>query len=467
MNSLIEYLLSFIPKNINKPKPPPTQQEIDNDILNKYISNTERCIHITIPDCIKQIIHKFIPSYTAYAIGRNKFGHFGLCHNEPIDEFIPLPQLSKIISSSSNIYGNNERIIIKNLHKEIFASGNNYFGELGIPITNECSYNFKKLQIPFTDNTDQVDIISEGVLNEITFITTVNNKIFCCGRGINYNNNAQSSWDEFPSYFLNDKTDKIIDIKCSYKHVLFLTKFGKVWSFGDNDLGQCGQSSLMIHFDKPVLIICLPECIKKINVGQWHNLALDKNGKLWVFGSNHCGQLGFHSFDNNLDEFEHNGYMDEDDYGVVFQPQLNPWLDDINIIDIECGAQHSLCIDENGNCYTFGNNQLGQIGNYQIGPSVFRPYKVEDIDKVIQGKCGWNHNVLLTENNDVICFGSNSFKQSSPLLFDEEEITKVTEPHILCKEMELRLMNGVNDEIDYVFAESFSTMVIVKNKICY
>jgi alpha-tubulin suppressor-like RCC1 family protein len=76
-----------------------------------------------------------------------------------------------------------------------------------------------------------------------------------------------------------------------------------------------------------------------------HIIALTFFGKVYSWGKNNYGVLG-------------NGMLDEE----ILEPKLNNFLNDLNIIDIACGAQHSLVLTSNGDVYAWGWNKYGQTG---------------------------------------------------------------------------------------------------------
>lgn len=83
--------------------------------------------------------------------------------------------------------------------------------------------------------------------------------------------------------------------------------------------------------------------IKKIDCGAEYTMALDKNGKLFVFGSNSYGQLGILGRLNKVNE----------PHQVLSS----------SVADFACGEEHSAFIDENGNVYTWGYGCDGQLGH--------------------------------------------------------------------------------------------------------
>eukprot|EP01083_Nonionella_stella_P293973 999567_1 len=103
----------------------------------------------------------------------------------------------------------------------------------------------------------------------------------------------------------------------------------------------------------------------------------------------------------------------------------------IKCIDIGCGANHSLCITKNGECYPWGHNTFGNLGNGQhsdFGAGITTPYKL-NINKCFNKcRCGSNHNVLLTECNELVVFGDNRSHQCS--IVNEKQFES---PYILKK----------------------------------
>jgi len=91
----------------------------------------------------------------------------------------------------------------------------------------------------------------------------------------------------------------VIKIECGAYHSLLLDIDGNVHSFGYNGCGQLGFGQL-VPFEQdrafaPALIACFSEKrvkIQQIACGFQHNLALDTEGKVWSWGYNGEGQCG-------------------------------------------------------------------------------------------------------------------------------------------------------------------------------
>ncbi|KAI1207715.1 RCC1/BLIP-II [Annulohypoxylon truncatum] len=99
--------------------------------------------------------------------------------------------------------------------------------------------------------------------------------------------------------------ERIVDISSGLDHALLLTSRGRVFSAASStsnfpSLGQMGIPGLTWTtrpkgpYDEPQEILGLKGFkIAKVAAGDYHSLALDTDGRVFVFGDNTSGQLGF------------------------------------------------------------------------------------------------------------------------------------------------------------------------------
>lgn len=169
-----------------------------------------------------------------------------------------------------------------------------------------------------------------------------------------------------------------------------------------------------------------------------HHVIIDKEFNLWGFGENHFGQLGVgdkqdkHSpvklpaFDDSISSIiQVSGILhtlfldDQDDVWVSGMSGLDGILmTDVpvrvngakNIVKIAAGSYHDLLLDKNGNVFSFGNNNLFQLGT---GDREYRnaPTRIENIPKISDISCGPHHSILIDCDGNCWSFGSNSFGQ--------------------------------------------------------
>ena len=81
------------------------------------------------------------------------------------------------------------------------------------------------------------------------------------------------------------------------------------------------------------------------------------------------------------------------------------------VISISCGGLHSLALTENGNVYSWGHNEYGQLGrncgeeNHSSYPKLIELYEEIFFDSIA---CGPLHSLLLSRNIDIYVFRNNS-----------------------------------------------------------
>jgi len=292
---------------------------------------------------------------------------------------------------------------------------------------------------------------------------------------------------------------RVVDIQCGFNHILFLTDVGHVLSCGDNLGGQCGVEHAR-YISTPTQIDFGDAKIRCVAAGKLHSMFVDDSGKLWTCGYNYCGQLGIglceglqdaasevshfvttqdaadisatthvscrhDAANNNSGVFEMIDSDDESDVDsetdskqlTLYSPTKNSFFDDVRISFVRCGSFHSLVVTANGEAYTFGHNGYGNLGNNKVsewGSGDLHPHRVAIPGKVINGACGWNHNVVLTEEHEIFTFGDNGKQQCSKMC----QTRVVKNPTKLSKYDEF----GVHENcfVDFVTASKQHTLII-------
>ena len=170
---------------------------------------------------------------------------------------------------------------------------------------------------------------------------------------------------------------------------------------GSGENNQLGYSDYLFK-SKPTEITSLfslniGEIITFISCGDDFNVALTNNNRVLSFGKNIDGQLGVSSNEKNqlVYDITNRFSLQEGDY----------------IIDIKCGASHTLALSNNGYVYCFGSNKFGQLGieGFDI---IDTPTRIESItDNVISISVGRFSSYVLTNQSQLYGFGSNSHGQ--------------------------------------------------------
>jgi alpha-tubulin suppressor-like RCC1 family protein len=185
-----------------------------------------------------------------------------------------------------------------------------------------------------------------------------------------------------------------------------LTTAGELFSWGANDSGRLGHGD---ENDRLLPTLCKPlqgHKVVQVAMGSTHTLCLEDNGSLWGFGGNKFGQLGC----GNLDEKK-------------IKPFVIPFWKDKKIKHIACGSWHSCVILEDGSVWTFGRGEDGQLGlgdlNVRESPTVLDTLHGQ---VAISSALGSWHSLVLLENGDLFSFGSQNYGQLGHNLISKEPL---------------------------------------------
>jgi hypothetical protein len=147
------------------------------------------------------------------------------------------------------------------------------------------------------------------------------------------------------------------------------------------------------------LLRCLQELpVKLLTCGYEHVVALSAAGKIFTWGIGSAGCLGH----NNHENYE--------------QPEAINFVFNETFTWVECGGYHTLAINENGQVWAWGRNDVGQcavdskhLNQDDIGKVALRPFrvKVEGIGKVTSVACGEAHSLFLNDQQKVFSAGWN------------------------------------------------------------
>ena len=134
-------------------------------------------------------------------------------------------------------------------------------------------------------------------------------------------------------------------------HTAAIKNNGTLWTWGENsggdeegdENGQLGDNT-SVNKSSPVQTVCGGTDWKSVSCGERFTAAIKNNGTLWTWGENNNGQLGDETSDNKSSP-------------VQTICGGTDWK------QISCGDNHMLAIKNNGTCWTWGENNNGQLGD--------------------------------------------------------------------------------------------------------
>ena len=240
-----------------------------------------------------------------------------------------------------------------------------------------------------------------------------------------------------------------------YTHTLAVAKSGRVYIWGDSaDNGVLGIDK-DYETKVPMKIKNLSN-ITSVAAGAMFSLALDKNGKIYGWGTNYYGQLALperksyftptkiessHTFskivactwsagaidtDGDVYTWGQNvrGVLGHGDYSGDDQDYSNTptKVEGLkNIIKLSGAGAHMLALDKDGNVYSWGENYKGEIGDGTTNTAI-SPKKL-NLSNVIDIATGDEFSLALTKDGKLYGWGDNTDS-----LITEQNITKVLTP---------------------------------------
>lgn len=299
-----------------------------------------------------------------YACGNNRYGQLGLKSTSLINKFQKLDY-----QELKNIYPGEHHTIFLKQDGTALACGNNQYGQLGVG-----------------DRENRIEP-AKVLLDDITDVSFAGcYTIFRQSNGLYSISGASPEENYIRNYPVKDSNLSVI-IENDFNSFI-RTKDNPVdgiYITGKNTYGELGNMTT----NPQLLFIKMPEYegmenIKKIVVGGEHVVYLTKEGSVFTVGSNDKYQLGYKSPRDQMST-----------------PSI---LDLSNIVDVAAGYEHTLVLDNKGNVYGFGSNQDGQLG---AGDRDYIEIPTKLMSEVMKIYCGEFNTFIIKTNGTILVAGYN------------------------------------------------------------
>ena len=228
--------------------------------------------------------------------------------------------------------------------------GDNQFGQLG---KGHISQTFKVMEFktrnPSIDLTQLKDVIAA---NDYSFLWMEDGTLW--GVGNNSYLPLTVSEGTYATHVRVKLPEAPVALAPGFGHVLALTENGEVYAWGRNSQGQvgCGNTKKIMIPVKLGL-----KNIVQIVAGGKFSLALDGEGQLWGWGDNE-----FHTISPGNEKY------------ILTPQRIDTGSIDIALIEA-CGASVVL-LDTEGTLWTWGHNDMQQLGYDTKGQTVTSPRPV-------------------------------------------------------------------------------------------
>jgi len=250
----------------------------------------------------------------------------------------------------------------------------------------------------------------------------------------------------------NDSELQVFEV--GQAHTLSISNSNKIYSYGWNDHYQLGRQTSGKEISASYGAIAIgseqvkPKCMA---AGEDHNLLVDCDGNLYVWGDNSKGQLGIGSCrqtpgiillgltkNDPIKEVKAKGFhsiaitekgkaiqwpvVNSD--GELFPNPSELYLPPkIEIATAACGYGFSVLVSRSGHLFTFGQNQAGQLGHGDIlardSPTLVESLKT-DGEKISSVSCGYKHVICKTSLGKVYTWGWGASGQLGHDSFENE-----------------------------------------------
>ncbi|OZG50417.1 InlB B-repeat-containing protein [Bombiscardovia coagulans] len=202
-----------------------------------------------------------------------------------------------------------------------------------------------------------------------------------------------------------DPTDRTglgyTDISAGDNYTLAVGADGYLYSWGNNATGQLGDGTTS-NRTKPVRVHT-PTNIRftQVSAGGGHALALDTTGDVWGWGRNAHGQVG-------------NQSTAQQNTPVRINRTVNPAVQGVKFTKVSAGGEHSTALDANGDIWSWGFDNYGQLGDQKPAGEQWHPVQINrTINPEVQGvkftdvSAGGYHTVASDSTGEVWTWGSN------------------------------------------------------------
>ena len=293
-----------------------------------------------------------------------------------------------------------EHILCLDFNGSVFSFGKNYRGQLGLgkhPDELRGTNIPQKVDIPSCKQIVCGDEFSMCLTEEDLLYSFGSNLYGRLGLG-SYNDNYY-----FPQ--LIPDLHNVEYIVCGNLHSICKTSNNTYYGWGSNYYGQLGYIEYEIY-NKPTLCNNYPDDIISIKCGSFYTLLLTLEGNIYSLGDNYFGQLGLNSNDIKMTNI----------------PTLIANIPEIK--RIECGSDHSVCIDVNNHLWLFGKNRFGNLG---LGDDEnrYKPIKHPTLSSIMDISSGGSCIFIKTLDGKIYAFGRNNYSQLGIKTSDKYQLTPI------------------------------------------
>ena len=339
----------------------------------------------------------------AWTAGSNRYGMLGRAtdNNDPDWQLTKVEVSAKIKAAAASRM---DHTVLLDEDGHVWTAGSNQYGQLGRSENagkqGRTNGTFERIE---GDGIDNVEFIAVAAGEDHTVLLDKDGHVWTAGNnrygqlGSSVNISTKKANPTFTKVTAGGiENVKFVAIAAGCMYTVLLDKDGNVWTMGRSYYGSLGRS-VSGSFDKTAAKAYIVDedhpKITAIAAGQYHTLLLDNTGAVWGAG-------------NNL-------YKAVDNTSTM-QPwkafyKVNTGYIPNKIVKIAAGDSHSILIDETGAAYLGGYNDLGQLGQADTTSfyDYLRPVGDAQNASIVAADGSSSYSILMDSNGNLWTAGSN------------------------------------------------------------
>ncbi|RIA80426.1 regulator of chromosome condensation 1/beta-lactamase-inhibitor protein II, partial [Glomus cerebriforme] len=341
-----------------------------------------------IPKLPQQIGH-------VYAIGSNDFSQCGVEETEvfKLSHIKSLDQFNIVDISAGSVHS-----AALTIDGKVVTWGCNDHGKYDIGEEGEPAY---------AEGLDDVNIVKVVCGGNTTFAISDQGHLYATGtfKGedgiIGFSHDSRIEQPIFTRYKPLEYLT-IVDIAAGEDHALALTKDGDVYAWGNDEAHRLGRKFSGRRLLEPVNLGL--KHIVRLYAGSYHNFAIDNNGQVWTFGANNMGQCG-------LDGLKQ----------AIIPPEKHLFFNKVGqrVKEFAAGQHHTIARMQNGIVYGFGRCDYGQLGLGEKAAAILRPNEtrarmvtptiIPNLTAIKLIETGDNFSMAVDDANNIYSWGFGAY----------------------------------------------------------
>ncbi|XP_071496413.1 E3 ubiquitin-protein ligase HERC2-like [Diadema antillarum] len=308
-----------------------------------------------------------------YATGYGASGRLGIGGTDSVSTPTLLESIQHVHIKKVAVNSGGKHALALSVEGEVYSWGEGEDGKLGHGNRTQCD---RPRVIESLRGKEVIDIACGGAHSACI---TSSGELYTWGKGRYGRLGHGDSEDQLRPKFVDAlKSYRVTDVACGSgdSQTLCITDDDNVWSWGDGDYGKLGRGG-SDGCKVPQKIDALANIgVCKVECGSQFSIALTKSGCVYTWGKGDYHRLGHGSDDH------------------VRRPRKVAALQGKKIISIATGSLHCVACSDQGEVYTWGDNDEGQLGDGTTN-AIQRPRIVTALQdkKITNVACGSAHTV--------------------------------------------------------------------------